>query len=659
VTFDSAGSRSVTITDANNKLITGKDTFLVVANSAFQFLVSGYPTTTAIGASHPLTITAEDKYHNPTSYIGPVQFSSSDNMAVFAPASYTFVAADKGKHVIHAILKTRGSQSLIVTGAGNITGSETGILVAPATHITGVASTSTPTAGVSFTVTIAARDALNLTDTAFADNVHVTTTDVAATQTPGNLPADHTFVSGNSGVFQFTITLATAGTQKITFTDTTRNTVVGTIAVTVERGLVSELVISGYPTDALENTAHIFKVTAEDAGGNRIANYGGTVTFTGNVLGLPLSYHFVPADAGQHTFTTSFTTAGNESLGVSDGAADGSDIVTVYSLAAGIAGPTVAVPGQPLAYVFTASTTTLPASVLFTYHISWNGAAQTIKGPNGVTVPFTFTTAGSQTISMTVVDVSGISSTPTALNVTVTTVAMETDPGNATKTDLVVGGGTGNNTIYLLPTNAAGTSVLVSVNNSMQGTFTPTGHILVYSQAGNDTIQELTATISGAIVFITIPAVLDGGTGNDTLIAAGSSAPNVLLGHNGKDVLIGGIGRNILIGGLGASALYGRGNDDILIPGTTSFDTNLLALFAIMNEWSSSTAYATRVGHLLATISGGLNGIYYLNLITVQQISADDVMYGEGGMDWFFFTSQGTAVDQIKEKSTGDIITPL
>ena len=659
VTLESAGSRSITVSDANNTSISGKATIIVAAGTATQFLVSGYPTSTAIGAAHPFAITAADQYGNPTSYVGPVQFSSSDNAAVFSPASYTFVAADKGKHVINAILNTRGSQSLKVTGTGNLSGSETGILVAPATHLTAVGSTTTPTAGVSFTVTITARDALNKTDTAFLDYVHVSTTDLAAEQTPGDMPADHTFGPTDAGVFSFTITLATAGAQKITFTDTTRKTVVGTITVTVERGPVSQLEISGYPADALVNTPHTFKVTAVDAGGNRIAGYAGTVTFTGSVQGLPASYHFVPADAGQHTFTASFTTAGSESLGVSDGADSGSDAVTVYALAPSIAGPTAAVPGQPLSYVFTASTTAAPRRRRLHYDINWNGVIQTIKGPNGITVPHTFTATGVPIVTVTVVDATGVSSVPASQTVAVTTVAMEPDPSNAGKTDLVVGGGAGNNTISLLPTNAAGTSILVNVNNQAQGTFTPTGHILVYGQAGNDTIQELTGAIGGNAVFITIPAVLDGGSGNDTLIAAGSSAPNILLGHNGKDVLIGGTGRNILIGGLGASTLYGRGQDDILIPGATSFDANLPALFALMNEWNSNAAYATRVGQLLGTISGGLNGSDFLNLTTVQRIAADDVMYGEGGMDWFFFTSKGAVVDQIKEKSAGDIITPL
>jgi hypothetical protein len=104
---------------------------------------------------------------------------------------------------------------------------------------------------------------------------------------------------------------------------------------------------------------------------------------------------------------------------------------------------------------------------------------------------------------------------------------------------------------------------------------------------------ELSATGTGnAILF-------GDSDGYDTLAASGSGN-DILIGDAGHDTLTdSGSGRDILIGaGAGGDSLTGNGND-ILVSGTTNYDSDttasIAALDAILAEWTSSTSYAKRI----------------------------------------------------------------
>ena len=73
-------------------------------------------------------------------------------------------------------------------------------------------------AGSPFALTVTALDSNNQTDTGFSDTVHFTTTDKA-----GGVPGNYSFAFNGTGTQTFTnlAELHTAGTQKITVTDTT------------------------------------------------------------------------------------------------------------------------------------------------------------------------------------------------------------------------------------------------------------------------------------------------------------------------------------------------------------------------------------------------------------------------------------------------------
>jgi hypothetical protein len=227
----------------------------------------------------------------------------------------------------------------------------------------------------------------------------------------------------------------------------------------------------------------------------------------------------------------------------------------------------------------------------------------------------------------------------------------EADSLDPSRRTLVVTGSPGNDKILFNPGGGTGGTVKVLVNNLPQGAFSPTGRLIAYAGAGDDTIK-----VAGSI---SLPAWLYAGPGNDLLQGGGGN--DVLVGGGGNDTLIAGPGRDLLIGGSGAAHLVGNSGDDILIAGTTAFDHNEAALAAIMAEWTSARSYADRVANLSGTGSGPRNnGNYFLigagPTATVFDNGAIDVLHGGSGMDWFF---ANLAQDLIHGQHDSEIVENL
>jgi hypothetical protein len=81
--------------------------------------------------------------------------------------------------------------------------------------------------------------------------------------------------------------------------------------------------------------------------------------------------------------------------------------------------------------------------------------------------------------------------------------------------------------------------------------------------------------------------------GDDSLI--GSTGNDLLDGGAGKDKLIGSQGDDILIGGLGQDDIRGEDGVDLLIGGTTVYEDYWESYLALLNEWTSTAPYATRI----------------------------------------------------------------
>jgi hypothetical protein len=159
---------------------------------------------------------------------------------------------------------------------------------------------ATPTAGVSHTFTVTALNADGTTDTTYTGTVHFTSSDGKAV-----LPANYTFTAADGGRHTFSATLKTAGTQSITATDTTTASITGTEGgITVQPAAASKFVLTG-PSSVTHGVAFSLTLTVEDAYGNVVTCYTGTVHFssTDGTAVLPANYTFTAADAGVHTFT--------------------------------------------------------------------------------------------------------------------------------------------------------------------------------------------------------------------------------------------------------------------------------------------------------------------------------------------------------------------
>ena len=130
--------------------------------------------------------------------------------------------------------------------------------------------------------------------------------------------------------------------------------------------------------------------------------------------------------------------------------------------------------------------------------------------------------------------------------------------------------------------------------------------------------------------------VLWGGLGLDTL--QGLNGNDILVGGDGGDRILGGSGLDVLIGGNGADSLNGGDSDDILVGGETAYDSDVVALQAILADWTSSDDYDTRVDTLL---SGNLT----MSDVTLDDGSVD-TLTGAAGQDWFLVSFLSGQVDR-------------
>ncbi|MDB5309789.1 MAG: Phage neck protein, partial [Gemmataceae bacterium] len=316
-TLFTAGTRSITATDAANSLAGTLTPITVVPAATAKLLVTGFPNPVVAGTRGSYTVSAADQFGNTTpAYTGTVAFSTTDPLGTFSPpsATYTFVAADNGAHTFTngATLKKAGTWAITAADAANsLTGSETGIVVTPAAASTlTVAGFPTPVvAGTPGSFTLTMNDPFGNVATGYRGTVRFSSTDPLATFAPTTYP----FVAADNGVKTFAAgaTLRKAGTWAITATDTTTGTVTGSeTGIVVTPAATSKFAVGGFPSPVVAGVPGLFTVTAEDQFGNTTPTYTGTATFsTTDPLGSfsPTSALFVAADNGVKTFAAGAT----------------------------------------------------------------------------------------------------------------------------------------------------------------------------------------------------------------------------------------------------------------------------------------------------------------------------------------------------------------
>ncbi|OYV95733.1 MAG: hypothetical protein B7Z73_02000, partial [Planctomycetia bacterium 21-64-5] len=318
VTLKTAGNQTITATDTVTGTITGTSGTAAVAAASATHLSVSAPGSSTAGSAFNVTVTARDAYGNTAiGYVGTVAFTSTDGQAVL-PANYSFSSANAGVETFSVTLKTSGNQT--VTATDTVTGSITGtsgtvsVSAASATTLT-VTAGANQTAGTAFNVTVTAKDAYGNIATGYTGTVQLTSTDGQAV-----LPSNYTFVGGDAGVHNFSVTLKTAGNQSVTATDTATGSIAGTSGTVVVSPAAAAILTVSAPANATAGSAFNVTLTAKDAYGNTATGYTGTVTFTSTdgAAVLPSNYTFVGGDAGVHTFSVTLKTAGNRTITATD-----------------------------------------------------------------------------------------------------------------------------------------------------------------------------------------------------------------------------------------------------------------------------------------------------------------------------------------------------
>jgi len=193
-------------------------------------------------------------------------------------------------------------------------------------------------------------DANGNTITGHRRTIHFSASDVQS-----GLPANYTFVSGDSGKHQFGVTFDTAGNQTVTATDTNLPSLLGTgPATAVTAAAATHFVVStaspsiagnaaavsivaldpfGNTDTGYTGTVHLTVIlpgsaelrlpvtavaTARDAFGNIANGYTGTVHFTSSDPNaeVPPNYTLVLGDGGVRYFSVAFDTLGVQTVTV-------------------------------------------------------------------------------------------------------------------------------------------------------------------------------------------------------------------------------------------------------------------------------------------------------------------------------------------------------
>lgn len=275
-----------------------------------------------------------------------------------------------------------------------------------------------------------------------------------------------------------------------------------------------------------------------------------------------------------------------------------------------------------------------------------------------------FPATGNFTIRVAAVDKDGLVGSVATHAVGIVAWAIQTDPGDPTKTNLVWGGTEGVDAYYFLPgmvlTPAQNNQFFPTMQPILVGSFT--GKLIVYSQGGSD------------LVFadvVTRPVKIYGGAGDDVLVGGigsdwidGGDGNDILFGGtglaDGNDTILGGAGDDLIIGHRGADLLRGGVGRDLIVAGWLQYgDQIAIATFSLQAEWLSGRPYATRVANLAGTGSGPRNnGNFFLVPGTTALCDgAIDTVLGDAEQDWLLYSF---AVD-LNPDLAGDLAgeTPL
>jgi len=153
------------------------------------------------------------------------------------------------------------------------------------------------------------------------DALYTGTVTLTSTDPDASLPATIQFVAGDRGVKTVEVALRKTGVTKITARGVERPDLAGTISVQAQpsTGQASRLAVTAPPA-AAPGFRFSLTVTAQDAFGNTVTSFNGTVVFssTDPLAQLPAAYPYAKPDSGMHVFSATLFTAGLQTITAKD-----------------------------------------------------------------------------------------------------------------------------------------------------------------------------------------------------------------------------------------------------------------------------------------------------------------------------------------------------
>ena len=369
----------------------------------------------------------------------------------------------------------------------------------------------------------------------------------------------------------------------------------------------------------------------------------------------------IPGDSTSGTISNTHRYADNGSytvtLTLTDGVTTVSDsfLASVSNAAPAVgtlAGVAAAVRGQSL--LFSLPFTDAGTADTHTATIDWGDgttSSGTVAGGAGagmVTGSHLYTATGTYTLSIAVTDDDGATTTQTR-SVSIVAANLQPSELDPTKTDLYVGGTIANDTIALA---LSGTNTTVTINGLSVGSFTPSGRIVVFGQAGDDKIT-VASTITRA-------ASLSGDEGNDTL--TGGAGNDTLSGGAGNDSLVGGAGNDTYLFyadmALGSDTVNDSAGVDTLDFSATSsqavtVNLGLTTAQVVNGNLTLTLTSATAIENVIGSALGDtLIGNSLAN--TFVGGAGDDSLTGGAGNDLYQFDlDENLGADTLNESGGG------
>ena len=225
--------------------------------------------------------------------------------------------------------------------------------------------------------------------TDYTGTVQFNSSDAAA-----GLPSDYPFTASDNGSHPFTATLVTAGAQTLAVSDVSGAATSGEASITVNPGPFAALAVSVGPTAIVGNPVQV-TVSAEDAYGNVVPTYGGTVTLSSTTGQSWPGYAYSTADAGAHVSSIILDAVGYQQITATDQATD------LPGTAGLLVGPAAADPADSTVLV---TPTTITAGGTATVTLTARDAYGNQETSGGLPVDFGLISFGGQGTMGPVVD---------------------------------------------------------------------------------------------------------------------------------------------------------------------------------------------------------------------------------------------------------------